>query len=183
MIWDNQIWGEGDTYGALPMPMVVPLQYIATHRHHVNLRCSGVPFNLALGTNYWSCESIPCMHILPGSLLALAAKASTASSTWSELVKVKAEKKNTGCGHALYCSRSEEAAAGAEAKAKLAKHAVHVHDRYATLQHEKLSMALACMRSSMVFSFLLDWIGLHIFLCSNHAKRRRQERRYRYRHY
>jgi len=89
--------------------------------------------------------------------------------------------------------RSEEAAAGADdsvhnktkeskAKAKLAKHAVH--DRYATLQHEKLSMALACMRSSMVFSFLLDWIiGLHIFLCSNHAKRRRQERRYRYRHY
>ena len=109
---------------------------------------------------------------------------------------MKAEKKNTGCGHALYCSRSEEAAAGADAvhnktkeskaKAKLAKHAVHVHDRYATLQHEKLSMALACMRSSMVFSFLLDWIGLHIFLCSNHAKRRRQagqERRYRYRHY
>ena len=107
---------------------------------------------------------------------------------------MKAEKKNTGCGHALYCSRSEEAAAGADdavhnktktkeskAKAKLAKHAVH--DRYATLQHEKLSMALACMRSSMVFSFLLDWIGLHIFLCSNHAKRRRQERRYRYRHY
>ena len=27
---------------------------------------------------------------------------------------MKAEKKNTGCGHALYCSRSEEAAADAD---------------------------------------------------------------------
>lgn len=37
---------EGDTYGALSMPMVVPLQYIATHRHHVDLRRSGVPLFL-----------------------------------------------------------------------------------------------------------------------------------------
>jgi hypothetical protein len=142
--WDNQIWREGDTYGALPMPMVVPLQYIATH---IGIMWIFVVLGF-LSILHWE-RTIghvnpfhACMHILPGSLLPLAAKASTVRSTWSELVKVKAyffERKKKSCGHALYCSRSEEAAAGADAvhnktkeskaKAKLAKHAVH--DRYA----------------------------------------------------
>ena len=134
--WDNQIWREGDTYGALPMPMVVPLQYIATH---IGIMWIFVVLGF-LSILHWE-RTIghvnpfhACMHILPGSLLPLAAKASTVRSTWSELVKVKAyffernKKRLWACiilqqerGGSSRCRRSTQQNKGKQSKGKASK--------------------------------------------------------------